>query len=398
MNDLTCIIIGGGHAGLAALKAIKETTRGMANGRRIRFVLFDKQPGHVRKVLLFRPAVGEEEIIIPWTRYGFSEGVEFVQSTVTSVDSGEKRVRYTDAQGNDARMRYDLLVVAVGSIVRRPDPDQGGIALTDPQAAADIRVRWRANLQKAAGETNPKERKRLMTVAVAGAGISGIETSAELALEMQKEASSLGLNPSDISVYLLSGQERLFMEGPEKVGRKLDQILSECGVTVLYNRKVIREEAGVVTISNGDRLPVGLSIWTIGLIPNPALRTMGLPLTLDGQVLVDGSYHVKGAPGVYSIGDCARIIDPKNGNADPMRCAESGLQADRLGKIVLADLEGRPAPVHKSSSSIMDLFCIGMGENRGLVWGRKWGLNMIVTGKPAWKFRNLAWDAGSKLR
>ena len=48
MNDLTCIIIGGGHAGLGALKAIKEETRGMANGQRIRFVLIDKQPGHLR--------------------------------------------------------------------------------------------------------------------------------------------------------------------------------------------------------------------------------------------------------------------------------------------------------------------------------------------------------------
>ncbi|WP_199615285.1 NAD(P)/FAD-dependent oxidoreductase [Paenibacillus alkalitolerans] len=398
MNDLTCIIIGGGHVGLGALKAIKEENRGMANGRRIRFVLIDKQPGHVRKMLLFRPAVGQEEIMIPWTHYSFSEGVEFVQGTVMSVDSRGKQIRYEDAQGNDARMHYDLLVVAVGSIVRRPDPDQGGVALTDLQTAADIRKRWRANLRKAVGETNPVERKRLMTIAVAGAGISGVETSAELALEMQKEVSSLGLNPPDISVYLLSGQERLFLEGPEKVGRKLDQILSECGVTVLYNRKVMREEAGVVMFSNGDRLPVGLCIWTIGLIPNPALRTMGLPLSPDGQVLVDESYRVQGAPGVYSIGDCARIVDPRNGKADLMRCAEGGLQADRLGKIVLADLEGRPAPVHKSPSSIMDLFCIGLGENRGLVWGRKWGLNMIVTGKPAWKFRNLAWDAGSKLR
>ena len=395
MNDLTCIIIGGGHAGLGALKAIKEKTRRMANGQRIRFVLFDKQPGHVRKILLFRPAVGEEEIMIPWTHYWFSEGVEFVQGTVTSVDSGEKQIRYEDAQGNDARIRYDLLVVAVGSVVRQPDPDQGGISLTDLQTAAVIQERWRANLRQAVGETNPKERKRLMTVAVAGAGISGVETSPELALEMQKEASSLGLNPSDISVYLLSGQERLFMEGPEKIGRKLDQILSECGVTVLYNRKVMREEAGVVTLNNGDRLPVGLCIWTIGLIPNPALRSMGLPLTPDGQVLVDESYRVQGAPGVYSIGDCTRIVDPKTGKADLMRCAEGGLQADRLGKIVMADLEGRPAPVHKS---IMDFFCIGLGENRGLVWGRKWGLNMIITGKLAWKFRNIAWDAGSKLR
>ncbi|MGE7823294.1 NAD(P)/FAD-dependent oxidoreductase [Paenibacillus sp. NPDC093718] len=394
MNDLTCIIIGGGHAGLAALKAIKDETRGLANGRRIRFVLFDKQSGHVRKVLLFRPAVGEEEIMIPWTHW-FPEGVEFVQGTVTSVDSGEKQIRYKDAQGNDARIRYDLLVVAVGSIVRQPDPDQGGIALTDPQTAADIRERWRANLRKAADETNPEERKRLMTIAVTGAGISGIETSAELVLAMRKEAAALGLNSSDISVYLLNAQERLFPGGPKKVGRKLYLTLSECGVTVVHNRKAIREEAGVVTLSNGDRLPVGLCIWTIGLIPNPALRSMGLPLTPEGQVLVDESYRVKGTPDVYSIGDCARIVDPRTGKADQMTCKEGGIQADRLGKIVLADLEGRPAPVH---NSYKDIFCIGLGENRGLVWTRQWGLDMIITGKLGWKARKLGWDSASRLR
>ncbi|NOU72663.1 pyridine nucleotide-disulfide oxidoreductase [Paenibacillus sp. LMG 31458] len=394
MNDLTCVIIGGGHAGLAALKKIQEMTRGTANGRRIRFVLFDKQPGHVRKVMLFRPAAGEEEIIVPWAHY-FSEGVEFVQGTVTSVDSEGKRIRYTDAQRNAARFRYDLLVVAVGSIVRRPDPDQGGIALTDPQAAADIRERWRANLQKAAVETNPEERKRLMTIAVAGAGISGIETSAELALAIRKEASELGLNSSDAYVYLLNAQERLFREGPEKVGRKLDQVLSECGVKVLHNRKLMREEAGVVKLSNGDRLAVGLCIWTIGLTPNPVLRGMGLPLTPDGRVLVDECYRIQGMPGVYSIGDCARIVDPSTGKADQMTCKEAGPQALRLGKIVMADLEGRSAPVHKT---VMDAFAIGLGQNRGLMWVRKWGLDMIITGKLAWKIKKLAWDWASSLR
>jgi NADH dehydrogenase len=267
--------------------------------------------------------------------------------------------------------------------------------LTNPQTAADIRERWRANLRKAADETNPEERKRLMTIAVTGAGISGIETSAELVLAMRKEAAALGLNSSDISVYLLNAQERLFPGGPEKVGRKLYLTLSECGVTVVHNRKAIREEAGVVTLSNGDRLPVGLCIWTIGLIPNPALRSMGLPLTPEGQVLVDESYRVKGTPGVYSIGDCARIVDPRTGKADQMTCKEGGIQADRLGKIVLADLEGRPAPVHKSYK---DIFCIGLGENRGLVWTRQWGLDMIITGKLGWKARKLGWDSASRLR
>ena len=113
-----------------------------------------------------------------------------------------------------------------------------------------------------------------MSVAVAGAGISGIETSAELALEMQKEA-LLGLHSSEVSVYLMNAQERLFPEAPEKVGHKLELTLNKCGVTVLHNRKALREKQAS---SAGDRLPVGLCIWTIGLIPNPDLRSMGLRL------------------------------------------------------------------------------------------------------------------------
>ncbi|WP_258168216.1 NAD(P)/FAD-dependent oxidoreductase [Paenibacillus sp. AR247] len=298
MKELTCVIIGGGYAGLQALKSIQKKTRGIANGRRIRFVLIDKQPGHLRKLRMFRPTATEEEIMIPWNQLTLKD-VDFVQGSVASVESTEKRVRYTDSQGNDARMRYDLLVVAVGSIVREPDPDQGGIALTDPQAAEDIRERWRANLQKAAREMNLEERKRLMTIAVAGAGISGIETSAELALAMRKEAMALGLNPSEVSVYMLNAKERLLPEVSGKLRRKLEQQLIECGVTVLHNRKALREEAGSLALNNGVCLPVGLCIWTLGLIPNPGLKGMGLPLTLDGKVMVDECYRVKGMPDVY---------------------------------------------------------------------------------------------------
>jgi NADH:ubiquinone reductase (H+-translocating) len=283
----------------------------------------------------------------------------------------------------------------VGSVVRQPESGLGGIVLSQPEDALAIGERWRDNLKLAATEENPEKRKRLMTIAVAGAGISGMETSAELAYAMRKEAEALGLNSSDTSVYLLNAKERLFVEGPEKVGKKIERLLSEGGVTVLHNCKAMGEAAGMVKLNNGDYLPAGLLVWTIGLIPNPVLRVMGLPLTPEGQVQVDECYRVKGAKGVYSIGDCAKIIDPKNNKVAKMRCAEGVMQAERLGKIVMADLEGRPAPVHKS---LMDLFCIGLGENRGLVWARTWGLDIFITGKPAWKFKKLTWNHASKLR
>lgn len=121
-------------------------------------------------------------------------------------------------------MDYDILVVAVGSIIRQPAEQQGGIALTGLGAANRILEQWHINLRKAAAETKANERQRLMTITIAGAGISGIETSAELAHAMRKEALALGLDPEAITVYLLNSEERLFPEGPIKVGRKLERL------------------------------------------------------------------------------------------------------------------------------------------------------------------------------
>lgn len=122
---------------------------------------------------------------------------------------------------------------------------------------------------------------------------------------------------------------------------------------------------------------------------------MGLPLTKEGQVIVDASYRVKGAVGVYGIGDCAHIVDPNSGQADRLTCKEATGQAARLGKILLADLKGTPAPSHKS---YMDFFCIGLGPERGMVWTRQWGLDIILTGKLGWKIRKFTWDMASLLK
>ncbi|UVI30151.1 NAD(P)/FAD-dependent oxidoreductase [Paenibacillus spongiae] len=394
MREMTCVVIGGGYAGIHAVKAIQKSLREKSGKGTVRIVLIDKNPYHLRKVLLFKPAAGDHDIKIPLIQL-FPEEVEIIQVAVTAVETGVKRLLYQDADGNEHAMNYDILVLAAGSVVRQPDSEQGGIALTGLEAAMKIRAAWRMNLTKAAGETNDEERRRLMTVAVAGAGISGIETSAELAYSVQADAKALGLDPDDVTVRLFNAHDRLFGQGPAKVGHKLEQLLAASGVTVLHRSKVMKEKDGKLTLSDGKTAPAGLCVWTLGLAPSPMLSRIGLPLTPDGYVAVDASYRVQGFPGVYSIGDCAQIVDPASGQADGKTCKEATAQAARLGKIVLADMEGRPAPSHKS---FMDFFCFGLGPEQGIVWTRQWGLDLIFTGRLGWQIRKYTWDIASLLK
>lgn len=390
MREVTCVIVGGGYAGINALKAIRDTCK----GRPFRFVLIDKETHHLRKVLMFKPAAAKTDISIPLKSL-FPEGVEFVQGNVTSIKGKEKTVVYVSNSGQEQALPYDILIVAVGSVIRQPGQEQGGIALTGVEAAESIREQWLANMRQAVHEKTASERQRLLTIAISGAGISGMETSAELAYAMREEAKHLGIDPSEIKVYLINAQSRLFTEGSAKMGRKLANALTELGITIMHDQKALHEKAGVLTLSSGRTLDVGLCVWALGLLPNPALRSMGLPLTTHGQVVVDESYRVAGTPGVYSIGDCARIVDPTSGQADSMTCKEAGGQAIRLGKIVLADLDGTPAPAHKS---FMDIFCVGLGPERAMVWTRKWGLDIILTGKLGWKLRQFTWNVASMVK
>ncbi len=394
MKELTFIVIGGGYAGINALKAIRKTFKSEASKRTLRLILIDKNPYHIRKVLLFKPAARNEDITVPLTRL-FSEGVEFIQATVTKIESEERRVLYQDTEGNENSLNYDRLVLAIGSVVRQPEPAQGGMALASLDAAQRIREVWRANLKKAVKETNAKERQRLMTIAVAGAGISGIETSAELAHFVREDAQKWGLDQGAVKINLFNMNKRLFPDGPAKVGHKLERSLEACGVTVLHRSKVLQENEGMLTLSSGETMSVGLCVWTLGLLPNPMLRSIGIPVTSVGYVIVDESYRVQGAQGVYSIGDCARIVDPTSGRADGKTCKEATAQAARLAKILSADLAGRPAPAHKG---FIDFFCFGLGPEHGMVWTRLWGIDIILSGKLGWRMRKFTWDSASLLK
>lgn len=389
---ITCVVIGGGYAGINAVKAIRKEFQGELQA--LRLILIDKNAYHFRKVLLFKPTAIETEITVPLKQM-FTEGVELVQAAVVKIGSEEKTLLCRDTEMNEYTIHYDFLVVAIGSILKQPEPDQGGIALTGLKAAKEIRETWRMNVKRAVKETNAEERQRLMTIAVAGAGISGIETSAELSHFVRKDAAALGLNPADVRICLVNAHNRLFSEGPAKVGLKLEQVLTDKGIRLLHGKRVLQEKDGILTLSNGERMPVGLCVWTLGLLPNPILPYFGLPLTPEGYVIADASYRVQGMPDIYCIGDCAQIVDPVSGHIDGKTCKEAAAQASRIGKILLADLKGKQAPSHKR---YLDVFCFGLGPGEGMVWSRQWGVDIILKGKLGWRIRKFTWDAASLVK
>jgi NADH:ubiquinone reductase (H+-translocating) len=91
MKVLTCVVIGAGYAGIHAVKEIRKTFNDGASKHPLRIILIDKNPYHFRKVLLFKPAVTDEDIKIPLIDM-FPDGVEIVQATITKIEAGKKKL------------------------------------------------------------------------------------------------------------------------------------------------------------------------------------------------------------------------------------------------------------------------------------------------------------------
>lgn len=111
MKEITCVVIGGEHAGIQAVHSILKASKERQNDYRFRIILMDKETYHLRKVLLFKPAAGEGNIKLPLDRMFPNEDVRFVQGTVLTVESENKTIRYQDANGKEHPMVYDYLVV-----------------------------------------------------------------------------------------------------------------------------------------------------------------------------------------------------------------------------------------------------------------------------------------------
>lgn len=76
MNEIRCVIVGGGYAEIHAAKSILNNYPAKLRSR-LRLTMIDQHRYHLRKVLLFKAAAGDADITIPLQEL-FPEKIEFV--------------------------------------------------------------------------------------------------------------------------------------------------------------------------------------------------------------------------------------------------------------------------------------------------------------------------------
>jgi len=308
-----------------------------------------------------------------------------VTGAVTGLDHAEKRARIAPLVGEPYELRYDVLVMAAGSVARTlpiPGLAEHGIGFKNVGEAIYLRNHVLARLDAASSTDDPEVRRRALTFTFVGGGYAGVEAFAELE-DMAHYAITHyypRLSPADMRWVLVEAMGRILPEVDLDMAAWTVKQLTARGMDVRLNTRLESVSDCHVRLSDGDEFDSDTLVWTAGTKPNPMLAETDLPVDGRGRVLCEATLQVQGLPDAWSAGDLAAVPDltkESPGATTAPNAQHAVRQAKQLADNIVATLEGRePEPYrHSYAGSVASL---GLHKGVAQVYGVK------LKGWPAW--------------
>ena len=367
VNTQRIVIVGAGFAGMwSALAAARALD--MQKRSDIEVVLVAPQPE-----LHVRPRLYEEApntMRVKLTELLDAVGVRFMQGSVEKIDVQQQQV-VVKAQGQDAQLSYDRLVLAAGSKLFRPDiPGLTRYAFSVDQV--DEAAALEAHIQSLRSQPDTEARRTLVVV---GGGFTGIETAAEMPARLR---AALGESAA-VNVVIVERNSDIGPDlgpGPRPV---IEQALAELGVTAVLGAGVTAiDEHGVVT-SAGQRIDASTVVWTAGARANELTSQIPGERDAYGRLHVDHDLRVKAVPTIYATGDVAYAATDDQGHVAMMSCQHAMNLGRSAGHNVAADLLGL-APIPYSQPKYVT--CLDLGP-WGAVYTEGWERSVKLVGAEA---------------
>ena len=254
---------------------------------------------------------------------------------VTDHDPAARTVELRGHDGSVETLRYDQLLVALGSVSRSlpiPGLDRHAIGFKSLADAIWLRNHLVETLEQANATEDPARREELLTYVFVGGGYSGLEALAELqdfavdAIDRYPRARLQGMR-----WILIEAADRVLPEVPIDLADYAVRQLRGRGIDIRLGTRIEEAAEDSTLLSTGERVPTRTLVWTAGVKPHPSLASLALPLDETGRVRVDERMRVEGASGVWAIGDCAAVPHP---DGDGRACPPTAAMAVRQGPAV----------------------------------------------------------------
>jgi NADH dehydrogenase len=293
------VVVGGGFAGLNfAQQIIKDKS--------YQVTLIDKNNYNYFPPLLYQVATSfldASSISYPFRKLFRDKRITFRMSEVLRVGTDTQTLYL-----NDGEIGYDELVFATGAKTNFygiESIQKNAIPMKTIDDALRMRNALLKTLEQAAVTTDRAERKKLLTIVVAGGGPTGVEVSGMLA-EMKtnillKDYPSLENAPGRI--YIVDGGQNLLGPMSDKTHKETYDTLTGLGVCVKLKTHVLDFSNDQVKLSTGEVIEAKTLIWAAGVTANTFEGIPVTSLSIGRRMITNEYQQVEGLEHVYAIGD-----------------------------------------------------------------------------------------------
>ncbi|PLB44819.1 FAD/NAD(P)-binding domain-containing protein [Aspergillus steynii IBT 23096] len=318
------VIAGAGFAGVWSALSAKRLISFHGKDEDIEVVVIAPEPSLVLRPRLYEAnASGMTHPLGPLFK---DAGISFIQGTVETIQTEDQTVKARLVSGSTSTIKYDRLVLAVGSTVSRPGQVTGVTEYTFDIDALDSATKLEAHLQNLASLPSSPG---CDTLVVCGGGFTGIELATELPKRFPDAQVVLVENGSEIA----SG----FAPSSRTV---IQKALADLNVEVKLGSSVTSIDGDGVTLASGERIETKTPIWTAGVRASPLTNQISGPKDNLSRLHVNENLRVPTSPNVFATGDAACARADTNGHHALMSCQHALVLGRFAGHNAAADLLG----------------------------------------------------------
>lgn len=367
------VVVGGGAGGL---ELATKLGRKLGKKGKAKITLVDANLTHIWKPLLHEVATGslnnnENELnYVAQAKWNF---FEFQIGKMCGINRETKQIELAatlDDKGKELvpsrHIYYDTLIIAVGSITNdfgTPGAKEHCLFLDTQANALDFHRQLLAQYLTAQATADEGEgAKKDISIAIVGAGATGVELAAELRNASQM-LSSYGLDkikPEDMTINVIEAGPRILPALSEKIAQDVHRELLKIDVRVLTNSSVADITATGLTTKDGKHIPANLKVWAAGVRCPDFLKDFGgLETNRINQIVVNKNLQSTRDENIFALGDCAACaLDDGSGRNVPPRAQAAHQQASLLAKTMKLRIEGKtdyPEYTYKDYGSLVSL-------------------------------------------
>jgi NADH dehydrogenase len=356
-NRPRVIIVGAGFAGLFAARELA--------GGPCDVLIIDRNNAHTFLPLLYQvatAAVESEHIAAPVRGVIRAMGrkaanLDFLMAEVRGVDFEARAVLAEGQDGQELRLHYDYLLLAMGSVTNTfgvAGADEHAFSLKSLEEAVRLRNHILRSFEAAAWTQDLAARQDRLCFAVVGGGPTGVELAGAMAELMtgalRRDFPRLGLDRP--CVTLLEAGDGLLPGFPQSLRDYARTKLGSMGVDVRLGAQVARVTPQGAELADGASVRAATVVWTAGVKGEPLAARLGLGQAPNGQLLARPSLQSLEHANVFLAGDICRA--EHDGRPLPMFAPPAIQEGRHAARNILRLMAGRePAPFRYFDKGMM---------------------------------------------